>query len=99
MEQSKGKRLERYTLRCPDRVLLVSIVCAGEEDCITIFKGFSSSLMRSTAFDPDVPVIDENAEIIEVDLLASPYDPDNPQYLERGLTWADIEQKLEELGL
>ena len=50
-----------------------------------VFRGFSSSLMRSTAFDPDVPVLPETAIGLRADRLQSPYNPDDPQYLERDL--------------
>lgn len=50
MENYTGKRLEQYTIKRPQEVLLVTVEIAGEEDQIAIFKGFSSSLMRPTAF-------------------------------------------------
>jgi hypothetical protein len=91
--------LEQYTLKCPDEVLLVSIERQGEKDLILVFKGFSSSLMGATAWDLDIPLIDENATIIEIDRLKSPYNPDKPQYLDRGLTWAQMAVKMAELGI
>jgi len=39
----------------------------GESDQIAIFKGFSSSLMRPTAFDPEVPVLPDKAKILTID--------------------------------
>ncbi|MDY6781152.1 MAG: hypothetical protein SW833_01125 [Cyanobacteriota bacterium] len=87
MSDSIEKRLEQYTLKHPQEVLIVAAEIEGEEDCITIFKGFSSSLMRPTAFDPDVPVLPTDAKIISIDRVASPYNPDRPHYLQRGLTW------------
>lgn len=94
-----GTRLEQYTLRHPQEVLLVEAEIDGEADQILIFKGFSSSLLRPTAFDPDVPVLPAAAVIQSIDRLASPYTPNTPNYLERGLSWADFEAKLEALGL
>jgi hypothetical protein len=35
----------------------VSISIADDQDKIAVFKGFSTSLMQSTAFDPDVSVL------------------------------------------
>lgn len=81
-----GKQLEQYTLKNPQEVLLVTIAVDGEEDEIAIFKGFSSSLTRSTAYDPDVPIIAETAKIIKIDRLASPYNPLNPCYIQENLT-------------
>ena len=75
---SPGLRMEQYTLKRPEQVLLVHALVDGEEDEIVIFRGFSSSLVRPTAFDPDVPVLPENAEIQSIDILMGPYTPDNP---------------------
>jgi hypothetical protein len=38
-----GQQLEQYTLKNPQEVLLVTIAVDGEEEEISIFKGFSSS--------------------------------------------------------
>ena len=94
-----GKSLEQYTIACPQEVLLVTAQIDGETDRIAIFKGFSSSLMRSTAFDPDIPVLPDNAEILSIDRVASPYNPDNPQYLERDLTWETLQPRLARAGI
>ncbi|WP_204102044.1 MULTISPECIES: hypothetical protein [Spirulina sp. CCY15215] len=99
MIASLGKRLEQYTLKRPQEVLVVRAKIAGEEDEIIIFKGFSSSLMRSTAFDPDVPILPEDAKIIAIARLASPYSPENPQYIESNLTLEQMETYLKALGI
>lgn len=99
MIQSLGKRLEQYTIARPHEVLLVKAEIAAEEDEIMIFKGFSSSLMRSTAFDPDVPILPEDANIIAIARLASPYNPENPQYIEPSLTLEQMETYLKALGI
>jgi hypothetical protein len=91
MGQAIGYRLEQYTIKHPQEVLLVSIKVNGEPDQIAIFKGFSSSLMRSTAYDPDIPVLPEDAEILMIDRLESPFDPAAPQYIQQGLTLESIE--------
>jgi hypothetical protein len=92
--KSIGHRLEQYTLKHPQEVLLVTAEIDGEPDQITIFKGFSSSLMRPTAFDPDVPMLPAGAQIISVDRLQAPYNPDAPRYLEAGLSLEKVEQLL-----
>ncbi|MFW6359285.1 MAG: hypothetical protein ACOC0N_08770 [Chroococcales cyanobacterium] len=89
-----SRRLEQYTLKHPQEVLIVTAEIEGEMDQIAIFKGFSSSLMQPTAFDPDVPVLPESAKIMSIDRVVSPYNPDSPQYLEKGLTWETMEQRL-----
>lgn len=94
-----GQRLEAYTLQHPQEVLLVEASLAGEEDCVAIFRGFSSSLMRPTAFDPDIPVLPAEAEITAIHRLQGPYHPDHPHYLERDLTWAEMGDRLQALGL
>ncbi|AMW31118.1 MULTISPECIES: hypothetical protein [Arthrospira] len=86
--------LENYTKNHPGEVLLVRVSVDGELDEIAIFKGFSSSLMRPTAFDPDIPVLPDHAQILEIDRLLSPYDPANPKYIQRGLTWDTMQSLL-----
>ncbi|MBF2018397.1 MAG: hypothetical protein IGS23_25000 [Rivularia sp. T60_A2020_040] len=86
MNNPINKRLEQYTTKRPQEVLLVTLEINGERDEVAIFRGFSSSLMRPTAFDPDVPVIPQQANIISIDRLKSPYNPDSPQYIQQGLS-------------
>lgn len=99
MKESVGKRLEQYTVKRSQEVLLVSAEIAGELDQIAIFKGFSSSLMHPTAFDPEIPVLPDNATILSIDRVASPYNPDSPRYIQRGLTWETIQPLLSEAGV
>ena len=99
MKEFVGKRLEKYTAIASQEVLLVTAEIADEIDHIAIFKGFSSSLMRPTAFDPEVPVLPDNATIISIDRVASPYNPDSPHYIQRGLTWETIQPLLLQAGV
>jgi len=92
-------RLERYTLKRLEEVLLVTAEVNGEIDQVLIFKGFSSSLMHPTAFDPDIPVLPENAVIIQIDRLESPYTPDSPRYIQQKLTWETMEPLLTQVGV
>jgi hypothetical protein len=94
-----GYRLEQYTLRHPQEVLLVKAEIDGEPDEVTIFKGFSSSLMRPTAFDPDVPVLPEQVVILAIDRLESPYRPDQPRFIQQNLSWEDFLPLLENSGV
>jgi hypothetical protein len=94
-----GKRLEQYTTKRPQEVLLVTVEIADEQDKIAIFKGFSSSLMRSTAFDPDVPVIPNEAKVVSIDRIASPYNPESPRYIQREISWEVMEGILAEVGV
>lgn len=91
---NKLLRLEQYTLKRPQEVLLVRASIGDELDEVAVFKGFSSSLTRATASDPDVPVLPDTATIIAIDRLRSPYNPDAPQYIQQGLTWEAIEPLL-----
>ncbi|HYX16328.1 MAG TPA: hypothetical protein VE944_18550 [Nostoc sp.] len=91
---SIGKRLEQYTAKRPQEVLLVTVQIADEEDTIAIFKGFSSSLMRPTAFDADVPVLPDGANILNIDRVASPYNPEAPHYIQQGISWETMETLL-----
>jgi hypothetical protein len=90
-----GHRLEQYSLAHPHEVLLVTIDIAGKPDQVAIFKGFSSSLMCPTAFDPDIPVIPEDATIEHIDRLKSPYNPNDPHYIQRDLSWAEFQPLLQ----
>ncbi len=97
MIDSPGQRLEKYTIKRPQEVLLVTIELNGEEDQIAIFKGFSSSLVRPTAYDPDIPVVPDDAKILFVDRVASPYNPDMPHYIQQGLSWETMLTLLSEV--
>ncbi|MFB2881159.1 hypothetical protein [Floridanema aerugineum] len=99
MTDSIGRRLEKYTEKCPQEVLLVNVQMGDVEDKIAIFKGFSSSLMNPTACDPDVPVLPEEAKILSVDRIASPYNPSAPRYIQKDLTWENMEALLLEVGV
>jgi hypothetical protein len=90
-----GQRLEQYSRQHPNEVLLVTFETDGEPDQVAIFKGFSSSLMCPTAFDPDVPVIPDDVAIQTIDRLKSPYNPNDPHYLQRNLSWADFQPLLQ----
>ena len=100
MSKAIGMRLEEYTLKCRQEVLIVNLrTAAGEPDSVMIYSGFSSSLMRATDFDPDIPVIAADSTITSIDRLASPYNPANPQYIKSGLTVEAMEKILQELDL
>ncbi|MUL38681.1 hypothetical protein [Gloeocapsopsis dulcis] len=99
MNDSIGKRLEQYTAKRPQEVLVVTVEIAGELDQIAIFKGFSSSLMRATAFDPEIPVLPDDAKILTIDRVASPYNPQSPRYIQQELTWNSIQALLSEVGV
>jgi hypothetical protein len=92
-------RLEQYTLRRPEQVLIVHARINDTLDQILIFKGISSSLTRATAFDPEVPVMPEDAEIETIDILQGPYSPDQPTYLQRGVTWEAFQPLLQAMGV
>ena len=100
MSDPIGLRLEKYTLRNKQEVLMVHLeTAAGEPDTVMIYAGFSSSLMMPTAFDPEVPVIAADSKINSVDRLASPYNPSNPQYLQSGLSLPEMLDILESVNL
>ncbi|HEY9838170.1 MAG TPA: hypothetical protein V6D27_14870 [Vampirovibrionales bacterium] len=94
-----GQRLEKYTQKRPQEVLIVTAEIEQELDEITIFKGFSSSLTRPTPFDPDVPILPDSSKIIKIDRLKSPLNPQNPNYIEQGLTWQTIQPLLDQVGV
>jgi hypothetical protein len=47
--------------------------------------------MRSTAFDPDIPVLPDTATILNIDRLLAPYNPESPKYIQTGITWETME--------
>ncbi len=97
--KNRGLQLEQYTLKHPQEVLLVDAVVEGELDQVMVYRGFSSSLMRSTQFDPDVPVLPDAAEILAIARLQGPYQPHNPQVLEEGLSWEGFSSRLNSQGV
>ena len=100
MPEAIGLRLEQYTLKRKQEVLMIHLkTAAGEPDTVMIYAGFSSSLMMPTAFDPDIPVIAADSTINSIDRLASPYNPSNPKYIESGISLAEIVNLLEEMNL
>lgn len=95
MERSISGRLEKYTTKYREEVLMVNLeTSSGEEDIVLIYNGFSGSLVKSTTYDPDIPVIEPDAKIISIDRLASPYNPGQPQYIQQGLSLSEMEQLL-----
>jgi hypothetical protein len=92
MSTSAAQQLEKYTIALPTEVLLVKAEIEGYLDEIMIFRGFSSSLMRATAFDPDVPVIPDDAKIISIDRLVAPYNPQSPNYIAQNISWESFQQ-------
>ena len=95
MTSSINFRLEQYTIKRKEEVLMVQVETpTGEEDTVLIYNGFSGSLTRPTTYDPDIPVIEENAKIISIDRLASPYDPVSPQHIQTGITLSEMERFL-----
>ena len=100
MPEPIGLRLEKYTTKRREEVLMVHLqTAAGKPDTVMIYAGFSSSLMNPTAFDPDIPVISADSTIISIDRLVSPYDPNNPQYIESGLNLTAMEEILAKINL
>ncbi len=88
------KQLETYTLQHAQEVLLIRVLQNGEVNEVMIFRGFSSSLTHPTAFDPDIPIIAGGDEIISCDRIRSPYNPSNPEYLARDLSWLQMQDLL-----
>ncbi|WP_107666210.1 hypothetical protein [Cyanothece sp. BG0011] len=94
MSLSRIQQLEQYTLTHPQEVLLITVKIEEDMDQLMIFKGFSSSIMKPTEFNPDVPMLSDQANIISIDRIKSPYNPNDPNYIEKGLTWKQMENLL-----
>lgn len=99
MNNPLSTRLENYTLKYPQEVLLVHAQISDEADEIMVFKGFSSSLMRPTAFDPEVPMLPHSATILSIDRLQGPYRPQSPVYIEQAISLTDFLTRLDALML
>jgi hypothetical protein len=89
------KQLEQYTAERSQEVLIATINIEGIHEEIIIFKGFSSCLSRATEYDPDLPVIPEEAEVVNIDRVKAPYNPSQPEFIQRGLTWAEFKTFLQ----
>ena len=95
MDRAINGRLEKYTTKHREEVLMVNLeTTSGEEDIVLIYNGFSGSLVKSTTYDPDIPVIEPDAKIISIDRMKSPYNPEQPQYIQQGLSLSEMEQLL-----
>lgn len=57
-------------------------------------QGFSSSLSGITATDPSMSVLPERAIIQSIDVVKGPFDPNNIEYLEKGVQWNDFKNRL-----
>lgn len=93
------ERLEEYTRLHPTEVLLITATVDNEPDQIMIYRGFSSSLMRPTAADPEIPVLPNTADVISIDRLQGPYQPQSPTYIEQSLTQQEMEARLQQVSL
>ncbi|CAN6281670.1 unnamed protein product [Urochloa humidicola] len=88
-------RMERYTEDARDQALLVKARVDDEVELVLVFKGFSSSLSGGTAADPSRSILPERAIIQSVDVVKGPFDPNNIEYLEKGLQWDDFKSRLQ----
>lgn len=99
MVRSLIERLEEYTRLHPAEVLLVTAMVGDEPDQIMVYRGFSSSLVRPTAADPDIPVLPNSAAVTSIDRLRGPYQPQQPSYIEQNLTQQEMETRLQQAGI
>jgi hypothetical protein len=60
-----------------------------------VSQGFSSSLSGGTAADPSRSILPERAIIQSVDVVKGPFDPNNIEYLEKGVEWDDFKSRLQ----
>lgn len=88
-------RMERYTEDARDQALLVKARVDDELEVVLVFKGFSSSLSGGTAADPARSVLPERAIIQSVDVVKGPFDPNNIEYLEKGVEWGEFKSRLQ----
>ena len=98
-KQQAEKRLEQYTLLRPQELLKVTIEQDSLVSEIIIFKGFSSFLTQATPADSDMLLIPEDAIIVSIDLLKSPYNSQSPEYIQKGLSWSQMEELFQEVDV
>ncbi|XP_028767186.1 uncharacterized protein LOC114724897 isoform X2 [Neltuma alba] len=80
-------KLELYSQSARGEALLVHALVDGEDVDVLIFKGFSSCLSYRTSPDPTKSVLPARAVIESIDRIKGPFDPNNIEYLEKGITW------------
>ena len=87
------EKLEAYTVDRPDEVLVVQANVDGVADEIVVFRGYSSSTVRPTAADLNVPVLPEDGAIVSITRLKAPYNPQSPDVLEADIPWDEFAQR------
>lgn len=87
------EQLEAYTVDRPDEVLVVQASVDGNADEIVVFRGYSSSIVRPTAADLNVPVLPEGGVIVSISRLKAPYNPQSPDVLEASIPWDEFSQR------
>ena len=87
------EQLEQYTANQVDEVLLVQAKVQGLADEILVFRGYSSSIVRPTAADLNVPVLPEGGEIVSISRLKAPFTPHAPNFIEDGLSWDEFSHR------
>ena len=63
-----------------------------------LFYETATSIERAKAYREwaeshphDSPMLSDEAKIISIDRIESPYNPNDPNYIEKGLTWEQME--------
>ncbi|MEL7084087.1 MAG: hypothetical protein AAGM36_06275 [Cyanobacteria bacterium J06597_1] len=87
------EKLEAYTVECSNEVLVVQASVDGVADEIVVFRGYSSSTVRPTAADLNVPVLPEGGAIVSISRLKAPYNPQSPDVLEADISWDEFAQR------
>ncbi|MEN9203350.1 MAG: hypothetical protein Q6K80_03915 [Thermostichus sp. DG_1_6_bins_120] len=91
--------LERYSQAHPQEVLRVQVEGEEGSDVVLIYRGVSSSLMRSTPADVDEAVIPPTARFVSLERLPAPYNPAQPQPLATYGQWSELEAWLKQVGI
>ncbi len=84
-------KLEAYSAAHRDEVLWVTVTVDGEPEEITVYRGFTSALSRTTPPDPETPVLPPQAVVVQVVRVRAPFQPAHPQVLGTPLTWEAFE--------
>uniref|UniRef100_A0A803MTK1 DUF7734 domain-containing protein n=1 Tax=Chenopodium quinoa TaxID=63459 RepID=A0A803MTK1_CHEQI len=85
--------LEMYSQSARGEALLVTAMVDDQQVEVLIFKGFSSCLSYGTSPDPSKSVLPQRARIMSIDRIKGPFNPNNIEYIEKGLTWETFKSR------
>ncbi|KNA25689.1 hypothetical protein SOVF_004290 [Spinacia oleracea] len=83
-----------YSQSARGEALIVTAMVDDQQAEVLIFKGFSSCLSYKTSPDPSTSVLPKRAIIKLIDRIKGPFDPNNIDYIEKGLTFQTFTSRI-----